>query len=291
MKEFAVKHPSGRNLDVSEAGVSEGMPIFFLHGTPGSRHLSDNQIRDAEKQGIRLFGYSRPGYGGSTPMPGRRIIDTASDVKAIADSLGIDRFAVMGHSGGGGNALACAAAFPKRVVAAASVAGVAPHDAEGLDYFAGMGEYNVQDFKLLVKDPKKWEENNRKDMDQLIKSGRDEFAGMFASLLSEVDRNALSDDFLDMIIFQAKEGCSKSISGLRDDNLADIMPWGFDPITISVPVQIWHGSEDMFVPFQHGKWLASRIPGAEAHLEEGEGHISIFEKRISEIHRWLIDKF
>lgn len=291
MKLFKVKHSSGRNLDVAEAGIPDGYPVIFHHGTPGSRHLSGHQVSDATEQGIRLIGYSRPGYGGSTSHPGKRIIDTASDVEAIADFLGIDKFAVAGHSGGGANALACAFAMPDRVVAASSVAAVAPFNAEGLNYYDGMGEYNIEDFKLLQTDPKKWEENNRRDMDLLIHSSSDEFAEVFSSLLSDVDRKALSGDFLEMVMAQAKEGSTESLDGLRDDNLADLSPWGFDPSKITVPVQIWHGSDDMFVPFQHGKWLAERIPGVEAHLLQGEGHITIFENRISEIHRWLVGKF
>lgn len=291
MKLFTIRHASGRNLDISESGNPNGYPVIFHHGTPGSRYLSAHQISDASERGIRLIGYSRPGYGGSTPQPGRKIIDTASDVGAIADFLRIEKFAVAGHSGGGANALACAYAMPDRVVGASSVAAVAPFNAEGLDYYGGMGDYNIEDFKMLQTDPAKWEENNRRDMDLLIHSSSEEFAGVFASLLSEVDKKALTGDFLDMVMAQAKEGSSESLAGLRDDNLADLSPWGFDPSQIKVPVQIWHGSEDRFVPFQHGKWLAERMPGAEAHLLQNEGHISIFENRISEIHQWLVEKF
>lgn len=291
MKLFTVKHESGRNIDVSEAGNPEGLPIFFLHGTPGSRILSTEHISQAEKQGIRLISYSRPGYGGSTPAPGRRVVDTASDVRAIADELGIEKFGVMGHSGGGPDTLACAYSMPERVVGASSISGVAPFGVEGLDFYSGMGEYNVADFNLLLQDPEKWEANNRSDMDAIINGTEEIVTELFSTLLSDVDRKALTGDFIRMMIDQSRDCCSHSIDGLRDDNLSYLKPWNFDPARITVPVQIWHGSEDKFVPFQHGKWLAENIPVAEPHLMDGEGHISLLYKAIGEIHQWISEKY
>lgn len=291
MKEYAITLLSGRNLDVSEAGDPDGVPIFFMHGTPGSRLLFNSQVRDAEENNIRLLSYSRPGYGNSTRFRGRKIADAATDVKGIADHLGIDRFAVMGHSGGGSLTLACAALLADRVLGAASIAGVAPHDAEGLDFYAGMGQYNVDDFNTLLTDEAKWEENNRRDMDIFIKGTTEEVIETISTLMCDADRKALSEEYAEMMKGQALEGSSSSLYGLKDDNLSDLSPWGFDPSAIDVPVQIWHGSEDMFVPFAHGQWLANRIPAAESHLEKGEGHISIYVSRLHEIHKWLSDKF
>lgn len=291
MNLFTVKTGSGRNLDSLEAGDPDGLPVFFLHGTPGSRTISEEHMSQAEKHGIRLISYSRPGYGGSTSVSGRRVIDTATDVREIADSLGIERFGVAGHSGGGPDTLACAYSMPERVVGASSIAGVAPFNAEGLDFFAGMGEYNVSDFKLLLTDPEKWEKNNRADMDMIINATEDEVREMLSTLLSDVDREALSGDFIQMMTAQAREACSDSLDGLRDDNLSYLNPWSFDPAEIRIPVQIWHGSEDRFVPFQHGKWLAERVPGSDNHLISGEGHISIFYRSLHNIFQWISEKF
>ena len=143
------------------------MPIFALHSTPGSRILYPKHEADAENRHIRLISFNRPGYGGSTPLPGRRVVDDAFD-KAIADYLGPDRFAVWGHSGGGAPALACAAKLPERVVAESSLAGLAPYPAEGLNpspwlwlchssWFAGMAYLNVKDFRQMRCNQYEWE--------------------------------------------------------------------------------------------------------------------------------------
>lgn len=195
-KDFAVRLSSGRNLEVSEAGDPAGLPIFVLYGTPCSRLFYPQHAADAERRHIRLISYSRPGYGNSTPLPGRRMIDDAADVSAIADSLGLDRFAIWGHSGGGAPALACAAALPRRVVAAASLAGCAPYPAEGIDWFAGMGEFNVEDFKLMLDNEAEWELKSRRDADSIMKATPLELAKIFATLLSEEDRVALASDEL-----------------------------------------------------------------------------------------------
>ncbi|MEO8291337.1 MAG: alpha/beta fold hydrolase, partial [Gaiellaceae bacterium] len=136
----------GRILCVVEEGDPGGPAILCHHGTPGSRLLWRGLVEDAGTRGIRLLGYDRPGYGGSDPHPGRRAADAAGDVAAIADGLGIERLAVHGGSGGGPHALACAALLPDRVVAAASLAGVAPFEAEGLDWLDGMGQDNLDEF-------------------------------------------------------------------------------------------------------------------------------------------------
>lgn len=291
MRKFTVELRSGRSLDCVEDGDPEGVPLFVLHGTPGSRRLFSPQVEHARKNGIRLVSYSRPGYGNSSRNAGRKIADAVPDIEEIADVAGIEKFAVMGHSGGGPHALACGALLPERTKGIVSVAGVGPYGAEGLDFTAGMGEYNVEDFNMLMKDEKKWEENNIRDTEMLLNSEKDEFTNVFGSLMSEPDRKAMSDELIDYLMGQAKEGCTRSIYGLKDDNLAFMKNWGFGPESISVPVQLWQGTEDKFVPFSHGKWLSQKIPECEAHLEQGEGHLSIFASGIPEIHKWVSNLF
>ena len=120
------------------------------HGTPSSGLLYDVHAALAADQGIRLIGYDRPGYGGSTRAPGRRVVDCVADVHAIADGLGLDRFATWGISGGGPHALACAALCDERLVATASLAAVAPYEADGLDWLEGMGESNHAEFGKVL---------------------------------------------------------------------------------------------------------------------------------------------
>ncbi len=287
MRNFSVTLDSGVVLDTVEAGDPNGKPVFFIHGTPGSRDLYRPQAENAEKLGIRLISYSRPGYGNSTRHKGRNIKDAASDVEGIADHLGLERFSVWGHSGGGPHALACAAMLPRRVAAMASLAGVAPYNAEGLDYFAGTGEYNVQDTKLLQRDQDQWEKKNIEDIKEMTSGTREGVVKGLSTLLSEADRNALSDELVDYLLVGTREGCSHGVKGLLDDELAFLNPWGFDPAIISVPTQIWHGKKDLFVPFSHGEWISGKIAVAETHFFESEGHLSLFVKKNYEIQKWL----
>ena len=149
-----VETPDGRTLGVHEAGDPAGLPVVFHHGSPGSGLLYDRWIENAEAQGIRLLGYDRPGYGRSTPKPGRSVADAAADVLAIADALGLGRFASWGFSGGGPHALACAALLPDRCFAVVSLASVAPFvGAPGLEWYEGMGEGNVREFAAVLAGP------------------------------------------------------------------------------------------------------------------------------------------
>lgn len=285
---------AGRKLQVLEDGDPRGVPVFSLHGSPGSRLLYPPFSADAAAKGIRLIGFDRPGYGGSTPAPGRRVVDEAAHVAAIADDLGIERFAVWGWSGGGAPALACAATLPKRTVAAASLAGVAPYPSEGLDWFDGMGELNVTDFQRALGDPAEWDRKCRKDREELLVATPDQLGEMWASLLSAVDRDALEQELRELMGFlmrQLREGLRKGHEGLRDDALSQMGPYGFDLAAIRVPVQIWQGGQDRMVPFSHGRWLAARVPGADVHLLPEEGHITIGAHHVPDVHRWLASKF
>jgi pimeloyl-ACP methyl ester carboxylesterase len=289
--EHTVRTARGRKLQVREEGDPKGRPVFALHGTPGSRVLYGPIAADAEKKRIRLISYDRPGYGGSTPQPGRRIGDTADDVAAIADALRIDRFGVWGHSGGGAPALACAARLEGRVVGACSLSGVAPYPAEGLDWLAGTGELNVDDFQLMIRDRKTWESKSRKDRDEMLGWDAPKLRAGFASLCSEVDRRALTDEVVSFLLAQGHEGLRPGDEGMRDDSLATIQPWGFDLTKIHVPVQVWHGGQDRFVPITHGQWLAARIPNVDAHLEQDQGHLTVLLNRVPLAQSWLAARF
>src|SRR5712671_7318572 len=160
--------PDGRTLAIEEAGAPGGRPVLVHNGTPNSRHLFGPAAADAAARGLRLIGYDRPGYGGSTPQPGRTVADCAADVRAISAELGIDRLAMWGHSGGGPYALACAALLPDLVAAAATLASPAPFDGEGLDYFAGMSQDRVDDTRLFVTDEAAARKKLEKDREEIL---------------------------------------------------------------------------------------------------------------------------
>jgi len=285
-------HPTfGGRLQVREEGDPEGKPVFVLHGTPGSRLMYGPHVADAAKKGLRLICYDRPGYGGSTARPGRRIVDTAAEVVAIADALRLDRFGVWGHSGGGAPALACAAVIGDRVVGSVCLSGVAPYPAEGLDWLAGTGELNEDDFRLMLRDRVAWERKSREDREVMLSWNVEQLREGFGSLLSDIDRQLLTDEVAAFLLAGSREGLRPGDEGMRDDNLSTIKPWGFDLAKIRIPVQLWHGGQDRFVPVTHGQWVAARIPNADVHLEWDQGHLSVFLRRVPLAQSWLAAKF
>ncbi|MDQ3456963.1 MAG: alpha/beta hydrolase, partial [Actinomycetota bacterium] len=155
--ELDVALRDGGVLHVYDTGPSDdaaALPVLWHHGTPNTGHPPAPLFDTATALGLRWVGYDRPGYGGSTPAPDRPVSSAATYAEAVADALGLDRFAVMGHSGGGPHALACAAMLPSRVVAAVAVASLAPYGPEGLEpaaYTAGMAASGVSALRAAVQ--------------------------------------------------------------------------------------------------------------------------------------------
>jgi pimeloyl-ACP methyl ester carboxylesterase len=281
----------GRILAVLEAGDESGHAVVAIHGTPGSGLIWRGLAEDAEARGIRLLAYDRPGYGGSDPHPGRTVADAASDVVAIADALGIDRFAVEGGSGGGPHTLACAALLPERVVAAASLAGVAPYPAEGLDWLDGMGQDNLDEFAATLAGRETLERYLREQADAMLAAEPDAIADTLRSLLSPPDAAVLTGEFAEYLAESTQRAIGERLDGWIDDDFVFLSPWGFALGEIRVPVQLLHGAQDRFVPMAHGEWLAERIPGVDAHLSEEDGHLTIQLASIGDVHAWLLVHF
>jgi pimeloyl-ACP methyl ester carboxylesterase len=284
--ERSVSTPDGRTLAVEDAGDPAGSPVLVHMGTPNSRHLYGPNVADAAARGLRLISYDRPGYGGSTPHPGRIVADCAGDVRAICAALGIDRLVMWGISGGGPHVLACAALLPDLVAAAASLASPAPYGAEGLDWFADMGQDNVDDFRLLLEDPEAARAKTDKDREMILAASASDLAQAFESLLTPADLAVLKGELAEYLAYTGHEGLAPGSQGWWDDGCM-VRPWGFELADISVPVLLLHGRQDKFVPFGHGQWLAARIPGVEARLLDDDGHLTLLQHRVSEVHSWL----
>lgn len=282
-----VRTEDGRELSVEVAGAPSGPTVLIHCGTPNSRHLFGPWIEDAAARGIRLLGYDRPGYGGSTAASGHSVADAAGDVRAIAEDLGIDRLAMWGFSGGGPYTLAGAALAPDLVVAAAIVGSLAPWGAPGLDFFTGMGQDNLDDIQLYFSDREASWEKCRKDWADTIAVTPEQLTVAWKSLLSPVDAKVLTGEFARHVVYCARDGLAPGDAGWWDDAEAHFAPWGFELDAIRVPVQVWHGREDRFVPFQHGEWLAEHIPRAEPHLSDTDGHLTLLVERFADIHGWL----
>ena len=264
----------GRRLDVRASGPDGGQPLVFHHGTPGAATPIRAIERAAHERGLRFITTSRPGYGASTRQPGRTVADVVADTQAVLDALGATSCFVAGWSGGGPHALACAARLPG-TVATLVIAGVAPYGADGIDFMAGMGEDNVIEFSAAVEGEAALRAYLDSTHTQLKDVTVEMIVGSLSSLLPDVDRAVLSDEFGEDMVAAFHEGLRLGIDGQLDDDLAFVAPWGFALDEITTPVMMWQGSEDLMVPFTHGQWLAAHVPGVSAHLEQGEGHLSI----------------
>lgn len=272
---FNATTEDGRILDVFAAGPEGAVPLLFHNGTPSTGEPYGPFVAAASQRGLRMASFSRAGYGDSTRKPGRTVADVAPDVAAVLDRLGAPRCYTLGWSGGGPHALACAALLPERVIAAATVGGLAPHDAHGLDWMAGMGQENVAGFSAAMAG----EAAIHKLLEQIgpsfAKVTGDQMAARLGNLVSDVDRAAITGDAATWLADVFRESVRNGFGGWQDEELAFVKPWGFDLADIKVPVAIWQGAQDRFTPYSHGEWLASHIPGARPHLLAEEGHLSL----------------
>ena len=259
--------------DTAAEGAEAGLAVFWHHGTPNLGAPPRPLFPAAAQLGIRWVSHDRPGYGRSTPHPGRDLASAAADVAGVADALGIGRFAVMGHSGGGSYALACGALLPERVLGVVCVAGLAPFRADGLDWFAGMAVSGAARLRAAAR--------GRAALEDYLASTEfdpEEF--------TPADHAALEGawSWLGEVAGQAQAGGLPG--GMVDDELSYVAPWGVDPGQVLVPVLLLHGGQDRVVPSAHARWLASRIPSAVLWLRPEEGHISVLHSATAAL-GWL----
>jgi pimeloyl-ACP methyl ester carboxylesterase len=259
----ALELGDGRRLVIHDSGGSgspDELTVVWHPGSPHTGRIVEPVLDAAIIRRIRIVAVARPSYGGSTPRPGRDIASGAADTASIVDELGIDGFAVMGYSGGGPHALACAALLRDRVLAVACLASPAPFTTE-FDWYAGMAAPGAlqaaregRAARARYAETEEFDENsfNRKDWAAL----RDRLAA--------VGRDAGAAD-------------SAGPNGLIDDDVALAKPWGFEPSSITVPVLLVHGTDDRVIPIGHGEELARLIPGAESWRRPGDGHVSVLD--------------
>ena len=272
--ELDLELADGRTLHAYDThpGATDRVAVCWHHGTPNIGSPPAPLFAAADRLGLRWVSYDRPGYGGSTPLPGRNIASGAADTAAVADALGIDRLAVMGHSGGGPHAIACGALLADRVIAVVSTAGLAPFEAEGLDWFAGMAASGVASLRAAAA--------GRSAKERFEASGVEydpEFTPADLAVL-EGDWSWLGD-----VVGPA---VAAGPGGLIDDDLAYVAPWGCDPAEVAAPVLILHGGRDRIVPSAHGEWLARHCPTAELRLSPEDGHLSILTSATAAL-EWL----
>jgi pimeloyl-ACP methyl ester carboxylesterase len=268
----------GRTLHYYDTRADESdtrVPVFWQHGTPNVGSPPEPLFSAAAENSLRWVSYDRPAYGGSSPRPGRDIASAAADVAAIADALGIGRFAVLGHSGGGPHALACGALLPERVIAAVSVSAPAPADAEGLDWFAGWSASGVTEQRAALA--------GRAALEDYLPS-----AEFDPETFTPADYAALEGAW-SWLAGVAGQAMAQGHAGMVDDLLAAARDWGFAPADITVPVLILHGAADRMVPCAHGQWLAAHCPTAEFRLASDAGHITVLDSAPAAL-EWLRDR-
>jgi pimeloyl-ACP methyl ester carboxylesterase len=264
MLEIDVPAADGRVLhayDVGPTGRSDELVLMWHGGTPNTGAPPEPLFDRAHSLGIRWIGYDRPSYGGSSPHHGATVASAAADASRVADHLGIERFAVLGSSGGGPRALACAALLPHRVPAAATISSPAPWQAAGLDYFAGMSVGSARELRAAAQGRAELERvlaENEFDPDSFIAADYAALKGNW-SWFGGIVQAATVD----------------GPDGMIEDDLGTMSPWGFDPAQITVPTLIMHGADDRMVPSSHAEWLAAHCPAADLRLLSGEGHVSV----------------
>lgn len=265
----------GRRCAWGECGASDGRPVLYLHGAPGSIvEGAESPFHDQfARDGVRFVALERAGYGVSTSQPGRRFVDVVPDVRELADRLGVERFVVVGWSTGGPHALAAAAGLPDRVSAVGLIASIAPLDKVGLD---GLGEAAF--IEMAREDP----HDLRVQMSALAAAMRSDPDGtssaLLAPLMSERDVAYWArPENMAVIRADLVESARGSWEGYADDCVADAGDWGFELRGVAAPASLIHGTADQIVPVRHSRYLATALSNASLHEADDEGHLSVLD--------------
>ncbi len=264
-----------RVVEVLTAGERGGSGLVFHHGTPTAAIVFPEMAAAAAARGLWLICASRPGYSSSSPQRGRTVLDNAAITAGVCDSLGIDEFVSLGWSGGGPHALSDAAALGGRCRAVATIAGVAPYGADGLDWLAGMGEDNQVEFAAALGGEETLAPFIESTTPLLAAAEGADLSEALGSLLSDVDKAMLTGELADLVAEAIRRGALGGGAGWRDDDIAFTTKWGFEVGDVVVPASVWQGTDDLMVPEAHGRWLAAHLQDVSPHVIDHEGHFSL----------------
>jgi pimeloyl-ACP methyl ester carboxylesterase len=274
--------PDGRTLAYAEYGDPHGKPLVYLHGFPGSRLAGGALDEAARARGVGVLAPDRPGLGLSSPQPGRTLLDTAQDVRALADRLGIGRFAVLGESGGGPYALACAHELPDRVERVGVVCGLGPVAGPGAT--DGLAPKERIGYAIAAKTPllagrvlvpfAAWARRSPRG-----------FLRVTRWQLGEADRKALDGPLGDLVAADFAEAFRQGGRGVGQDLALLFRPWPFEPRDIRVPIVFFHGTQDRTVACAVARELARVVRGSRLRVYEHHGHFSLIADDADEILR------
>ena len=284
----AILGPSGETIHVDDHGALDGIPVLVHVGSPGTRRLYRPDVELATNEfGLRLLSYDRPGYGGRRRQEGRQVADAVTDVRLIAEALGIDRLGIYGCSGGGCYALACAALLPGLVSGAAVLASFAPYGSPGLDFYGGWSPERRHEVDLFFTDRPAARAKWRADADHLLTA----LATPEGWLARWGDAAGTDDAHSEVRAAYLAAGIRDALAdgddGWWDDWAAVLTPWGCDLTAIDVPVRLWHGARDQGVPVSHGHWLADHVPGIIAEFPATEDHSNVEHNNLATAYAWL----
>jgi pimeloyl-ACP methyl ester carboxylesterase len=256
----------GRNLAYCIWGDPNGQPIFLFHGSPGSRVFAPNPFT-TEEFGIQLITVDRPGYGRSDPQPGRQLLDWTTDVEALAGSLGIDEFGVMGHSSGGPYALACAYAIPDRVKCVALISSVAPHGEPFPDPLSDNEDQALT--RLAWDNPAEAAKSTAEAAAWLVETPE-----RFLDLpRPEPDAQLLADPSIrSLYLNTVREAVKQGIDAYAWDGVLERRPWGFALVEIGTEIWIFQGAQDAAVLPSEADRLSAALPGSHLRRFPDSGH-------------------
>jgi pimeloyl-ACP methyl ester carboxylesterase len=288
-----VRAPDGRLVVFHVAGPEQSDLVVFHTGTPGTPHLEPGMVRACAERGLRIVCIARPGYSGSSRLPGRTYADNPADTALVAERLGAEKFFVHGHSGGGGPTLADAAFLPDRVRAVAVSATLAPRLLMGPSWWQGLEPVNGAELKAMEEGESALRAclEGRVEAMRGVTSGEDILDDPeFSEVYAPVDRACFTGEYLDWAVEMYPLVVSHGVDGWIDDDFGFFGDWGFDLARVKVPVKIWLGGQDRIVPAAHVEWLVNNVPGAELRMFPDEGHVSLLNNHFGDILDDLIEQ-
>lgn len=268
MQDRFVKLPDGRQLGYAEYGASNGSPVLFFHGAPGSRYVHADLAGVAAKRGIRLIAVERPGYGLSSPQPGRTMLDWPNDIAVLTDALALKRFAIIGFSGGSPYALACAFLHPDRVPRLALAGALAPQSVPSV--MDGMSPSVSGLYALAQANPVEL-----KNTFAAIAPSASALLDAMCASATEWDRNMIEARRSE---FEAEyeQTLRCGVEGVASDFVLASGNWGFPLEGIKAEIHLWSGTADQNTPPAMTTYLSSHLPNSRSFILPGEGHFVLY---------------